>query len=161
MVCYKAVVFTSLSLLLSASLGFLIVWYKVISSSVLCLRIMFVFSVFCFWLLRVREFSKRSRLKVSWSLLAGSHRSPLRVERSWLYAFSLIRGVVLGEVIDNINFLLIWISIINSASSTCCIFHTRFPLTLTLFCSLHFQCLISFHLHPKKTNLFLFSRWCQ
>ena len=58
-----AVIFTFLSLWLSSSLSFLIVWYKVISS--------WVFSVFCFWFLYVKESVKRSRLKVSLSFLAG------------------------------------------------------------------------------------------
>ena len=65
-----------------------------------------------------RQSGKRSKLRVSWSLLTDYRWSLARDELSRLYVFSLIWGIVVGEAIDNSNFLLIWISIINSTPFT-------------------------------------------
>ena len=48
-----------------------------------------------------------------------------------IHAFSLIQLVIVIEAINNINFLLIWISTINSTYSAYCAFYIRFTLTLT------------------------------
>ena len=61
------VIFTFRSLWLSVSPGFLIVWYKGISSSLFCSLSSFFFCGH----LCVRESSKKSRFNISWSLLAG------------------------------------------------------------------------------------------
>ena len=70
---------------------------------------------------------------------------------------------VAGESIDNINFLLIWISMINSAV----FLNIQFPLTATRradfssylgslnsFCIFNLQSLISSHFRPKRGQVF-------
>ena len=69
--------------------------------------------------------------RATWNLLAAFHWFLSR-DKSYLYVFSLIQGVVVGEVIDNINFLLIWISIINSAPFTVFDFLLMLPKGLVL-----------------------------
>ena len=58
----------------------------------------------------------RPEPRVTRSLLLVSASLP-RGTKLCLYTFSLVRGVVVGEVIANINFLLIWFPIINSTPS--------------------------------------------
>ena len=117
--------------------------------------------------LHIGQSRARPPPRVTLILLSALNWSPLVSPSIVLYEFPFVRGVVDGETIDNINFLLIWISIINSASSTCCTFSTRFPLTKTQrtgfpifsinhFCYFHLQYLVSSHLHQKRRLVFFF-----
>ena len=112
-----------LSLWLLASISFSIIWCKVISSSVSRL----LWSLSGFYLLFVWESIKKSRLRVSWNLSAVSRWILSRVDSHCLYAFSLQLGVVGAGSSDDINFLQIWILIINFTPF--CAFKIWIPLT--------------------------------
>ena len=62
------------------------------------------------------------RREVKLLLFAGLPLVSSEVRNSCLYVFSLIPGVEVGEAVDNINCLLIWISMINSTPSILLLF---------------------------------------
>ena len=78
----------------------------------------------------VREWGKRSGLRVTWSLLAVLRWSQAMNENLSLYAFSLFWWVVVCGTIDNVNFLLIWIPIINFTLSISSTFSARSSLII-------------------------------
>ena len=103
----------------------------------------------CYTILGFLHFSnlgqsgEKAEPRTKWSLVAAFHWSPTEFSKYNINAFPLIWREI-GKAINNINFLLIWISTIISPPLICCTFI--------------FWCLIPTHHHPKGV-IFLNLEW--